>query len=115
MSAAIFGRLVGALMPTIPFIIVGIVGVALSVSRRSELAKAARWLRLGSILIILNCIGSVAIQAYAALQDPSAGLPQNYAMTVAAGTSAIYAFNLMGLIFLLSATLSNRGKRDVGA
>ena len=97
----------GAAIPNLPFVAVAIVGLVLSISRRSRFPRGAHWATVGFACLLLQVGTSLMEQVSVALStsaEPSAA----YLHSLVWMNTAMYLLRLAGLIALAMAVFAER-------
>jgi len=97
----------GAAIPSLPFIVVAIVGLVLSISRRSRFPRGARWAIVGFASLLLQ-FGMSVVKAYSVAVWTYEADPANDMQSLVWMTAAMYLLNLISLIALAMAVFTER-------
>jgi hypothetical protein len=97
----------GAAIPSLPFIVVAIVGLVLSFSRRPRFPRGARWAIVGFASLLLQFGMSLAKEYSVAVSTYEAD-PENYVHSLVWMTVVMYLLNLISLIALAMAVFAER-------
>lgn len=97
----------GAAIPSLPFIVVAIVGLALSLSRRSRFPRGARWAIVGFASLLLQ-FGMSLVKDYSVAVSTYEADPANYVPGLFWMTAVMYLLNLISLIALAMAVFADR-------
>lgn len=95
----------GAAIPSLPFVVVAIVGLILSFSRRSIFPSGARWAIVGFTSLLLQVGVSLVDQYNVAASE---GSPEHYVHTMVWVTSFLYLLRLISLVALAMAIFAER-------
>lgn len=95
---------IGAAIPSLPFVAVAIVGLVLSLVRRSRFPRAARWATVGFASLLLQSLVDQYSVAFSAFEDPSSNSVHNLVWM----TAFMYLLRLLGLIALAMAVFAER-------
>lgn len=95
----------GAAIPSLPFMAVAIVGLILSISRRSRFPRGARWASVGFTTLLLQ-VGMSVVAPYSVAA--SGGSPEHFSHSMAWVTSVIYLLSLVSLVALAMAVFAER-------
>lgn len=95
----------GAAIPSLPFVAVGIVGLIFSLSRRSRFPRGARWATVGFISLLLH-VGMSFVNQYSF--EVSEGPPEHAVHNLVWMTSLLYLLRLVSLVALTMAVFAER-------
>lgn len=96
---------IGAAIPSLPFVVVAIIGLAMSMSRWSRFPRVARWATIGFTSLLLQG-GLSLVDQYNA--SASAGSLENEAHNLVWITTAMYLLKLLSLVALTMAVFAER-------
>lgn len=102
-----FAVALGAAIPGLPFAAVAIVGLVLSLSRRSRFPRGARWAMLGFGSLLLH-FGISLLKEYSVAVSVHEADPTNYIHGLVWITTGMYLLNLISLIALAMAVFAER-------
>ena len=97
----------GVAIPSLPFIAVAIVGLVLSLSRRSRFPRGARWAIVGFASLLLQS-GMLMVREYNVAVSTYEADPANDLQRLVWMTAVTYLLNLTGLIALAMAVFAER-------
>lgn len=95
---------IGAAIPGLPFVAVAIVGLVLSLLRRSRFPRAARWATIGFASLLLQSLVDQYSVAFSAFEGPTL----NSVHSLVWMTAVMYLLRLVGLIALAMAVFAER-------
>ena len=102
-NSAVFA--LGAAIPSLPFAAVAVVGLILSLTRRSRFPRGARWATIGFVSLLLQIGVSVVDQYSVAASD---GPSEHYVQSLVWMTSLMYVLRLVSLVALVMAVFAER-------
>lgn len=97
----------GAAIPTLPFVAVAIVGLALSFSRRPRFPRGARWAIVGFASLLLQ-LGMSLVKEYSVAVSTYEADPTDDVNSLVWMTAVMYLLNLTSLIALAMAVFAER-------
>lgn len=97
----------GAAIPSLPFVAVAIVGLVLSILRRSSFPRGARWGFVGFASLLLH-FGMSLVKDFSVTMSTYEADPTNYVHGLVWMTAVMYLLNLISLIALAMAVFAER-------
>jgi hypothetical protein len=101
-------QLGASLVPSIPFIIIAMVGIYIAFVRREAHPRASLLVSLGLIGLLLNSLGSTVLNVWVQNQNVVSGSASAYANWLVMFNLGLYSLHLAALLLITMAVFAGR-------